>query len=97
MTPQDPDICAFLLTNLIPKADGASHFRIPVDLLADSIHGLGSFPFQPEETRWEGETLFVSGASGGVGIILAQLARNLGVRIIGSASEGNKLAGWPTV
>ncbi|MGC2941929.1 NADP-dependent oxidoreductase [Brevibacterium sp. FAM 24638] len=37
----------------------------------------------------EGDTLFVSGASGGVGIIVAQLARNLGVRVIGSASEGN--------
>jgi NADPH:quinone reductase-like Zn-dependent oxidoreductase len=37
----------------------------------------------------EGETLFVSGASGGVGIIVTQLARNLGVRVIGSASEGN--------
>lgn len=37
----------------------------------------------------EGDTLFVSGASGGVGIIVAQLARNLGARVIGSASQGN--------
>lgn len=37
----------------------------------------------------EGDTLFVSGASGGVGIIVAQLARNLGATVIGSASEGN--------
>lgn len=37
----------------------------------------------------EGDTLFVSGASGGVGIIVAQLARNLGARAIGSASHGN--------
>ena len=37
----------------------------------------------------EGDTLFVSGASGGVGIIVAQLARNLGAKVIGSASEGN--------
>ncbi|UVI36983.1 NADP-dependent oxidoreductase [Brevibacterium spongiae] len=37
----------------------------------------------------EGDTLFVSGASGGVGIIVAQLARNLGARVIGSASPGN--------
>lgn len=36
-----------------------------------------------------GETVFVSGASGGVGIILAQLALNLGARVIGSASESN--------
>ncbi|KAF7294152.1 hypothetical protein HMN09_01143600 [Mycena chlorophos] len=59
---QDPDICAFLLTNLVPKADGASYFRIPVDLLGESIHELGSFPFEPEEVQWSGETLFVKGA-----------------------------------
>lgn len=37
----------------------------------------------------EGETVYISGASGGVGIIAAQLASNLGARVIGSASEGN--------
>lgn len=37
----------------------------------------------------EGETVYVSGASGGVGIIAAQIARDLGARVIGSASEAN--------
>jgi NADPH:quinone reductase-like Zn-dependent oxidoreductase len=37
----------------------------------------------------EGDTLVVSGASGGVGFIVSQLARNLGVSVIGSASQGN--------
>lgn len=37
----------------------------------------------------EGETVYVSGASGGVGIIAAQLAVNLGARVIGSASDAN--------
>ncbi|MBO1901781.1 NADP-dependent oxidoreductase [Leucobacter weissii] len=37
----------------------------------------------------EGETVYVSGASGGVGVIAAQLAVNLGARVIGSASEAN--------
>ncbi|MDN5587860.1 MAG: NADP-dependent oxidoreductase [Brevibacterium sp.] len=37
----------------------------------------------------EGETVLVTGASGGVGIIAAQLAANLGARVIGTASEAN--------
>ncbi len=36
-----------------------------------------------------GETVYVSGATGGVGIIAAQLALALGARVIGSASEAN--------
>lgn len=35
------------------------------------------------------ETVYISGASGGVGVIAAQLAVNLGARVIGSASPGN--------
>lgn len=37
----------------------------------------------------EGETVLVTGASGGVGIIAAQLAANLGARVVGTASEAN--------
>ena len=37
----------------------------------------------------EGETVLVTGASGGVGIIAAQLAANLRARVIGIASEAN--------
>ena len=36
-----------------------------------------------------GETVFVSGASGGVGIIAAQLALGLGARVIGTAGPDN--------
>lgn len=36
-----------------------------------------------------GETLVVSGAAGGVGSVVVQLARNLGARVIGIASPGN--------
>ncbi|KAJ7265452.1 Alpha/Beta hydrolase protein [Mycena haematopus] len=57
---QDPDVCAFLLTNLIPQPN-ASHFRIPVDLIGESIEEMGSFPFTPEKTQWPGKTLFVKG------------------------------------
>jgi len=37
----------------------------------------------------KGETLVVSGAAGGVGSIVVQLARNLGARVIGLASKNN--------
>ena len=37
----------------------------------------------------KGETLVVSGAAGGVGSIVVQLARNIGARVIGLASESN--------
>ncbi|KAF8214186.1 alpha/beta-hydrolase [Mycena galopus ATCC 62051] len=58
---KDPAVCAFLLTNLIPQPN-ASHFRIPVDLIGESIEEMGSFPFNPEETQWTGNTLFIKGA-----------------------------------
>ncbi|KAJ6560266.1 alpha beta-hydrolase [Mycena capillaripes] len=57
----DPDVCAFLLTNLVQQPN-ASHFRIPVELIGDSIEEMGSFPFTPDETRWEGKTLFIKGS-----------------------------------
>ena len=41
-----------------------------------------------------GETLVVSGAAGGVGCMVVQLARNLGARVIGIASRSNH--GWLT-
>lgn len=37
----------------------------------------------------KGETLVVSGAAGGVGSIVVQLARNIGARVIGLASKNN--------
>lgn len=37
----------------------------------------------------KGETLVVSGAAGGVGSVVVQLARNIGARVIGLASESN--------
>ncbi|KAJ7462052.1 Alpha/Beta hydrolase protein [Mycena latifolia] len=58
---KNPDVCAFLLTNLVQQAN-ASHFRIPVDLIGDSVHEMGSFPFAPQETQWDGKTLFIKGA-----------------------------------
>ncbi|KAJ7129133.1 alpha/beta-hydrolase [Mycena epipterygia] len=58
---KNPDVCAFLLTNLTPRPNG-SHFRIPVNLIGESIQEMGSFPFNPEETQWKGKTLFIKGS-----------------------------------
>ncbi|CAK5275165.1 unnamed protein product [Mycena citricolor] len=57
----DPDVCTFLLTNLVTEPE-ASHFRIPVDLIGNNIGELGSFPYDPEHTHWAGDTLFVKGS-----------------------------------
>ncbi|HVW25736.1 MAG TPA: NADP-dependent oxidoreductase [Polyangiaceae bacterium] len=38
----------------------------------------------------KGETLVVSGAAGGVGSVVVQLARDLGAKVIGLASEANR-------
>lgn len=67
---QDPDVCAFLLTNLVVQPN-ASHFRIPVDLMGDSMEEIGSFPFDPEETQWTRNTLFVKGAKSRYAIFAA--------------------------
>jgi NADPH-dependent curcumin reductase CurA len=43
----------------------------------------------------DGETIFVSGASGAVGSIACQIAKNMGCRVIGSAGSEEKVA-WLT-
>ncbi|KAL0948500.1 hypothetical protein HGRIS_011064 [Hohenbuehelia grisea] len=37
------------------------HFRVPLQLLADSIHEIGAFPYESGERTWDGRTLFVKG------------------------------------
>jgi hypothetical protein len=65
---------------------------------AAALGGLG----MPGLTAWlglveiaqvkEGETIYVSGAAGAVGSIAAQLAREKGLRVIGSAGSPDKVA-----
>lgn len=58
---QDPSVLAFLLTNLIPAEGGTLKFRLPVDLLIESIPEIGSFPYAPGERKWSRSALFVKG------------------------------------
>lgn len=52
----------FLLTNLIRAEDGSQRFRIPIRYLANALDDMADFPFKdPDETRFEGPTLFVRG------------------------------------
>jgi NADPH:quinone reductase-like Zn-dependent oxidoreductase len=48
----------------------------------DGVHQLGLQP---------GQTLLINGASGGVGVAAAQLARNASLNVVGTASEDNRL------
>jgi len=52
----------FLLTNLERQADGTQKFRVPLKYLTDALDNMGDFPFHdPDQTRWQGPTLFVRG------------------------------------
>ncbi|PIL35643.1 hypothetical protein GSI_02372 [Ganoderma sinense ZZ0214-1] len=57
-------IRAFLLMNL--EHPTAQHqrplkFRVPVQLLGDSIPEIGGFPWSPGERTFDGPTLFIKG------------------------------------
>ncbi|KAI0926178.1 hypothetical protein AcW1_008410 [Taiwanofungus camphoratus] len=60
---KDPMTRAFLLTNLTDSGGHGVplHFRIPLQIIGDSIPDLGSFPYEPGERVWEGNTLFIKG------------------------------------
>ncbi|KAI8642703.1 Alpha/Beta hydrolase protein [Parasitella parasitica] len=50
----------FLLTNLKRMPDGALRFRIPYDILGNSLDNIGGFQI-PENAFYKGETLFIAG------------------------------------
>lgn len=50
----------FLLTNLKRMSDGALRFRIPYDILGNSLDNIGGFHV-PENAVYKGETLFIAG------------------------------------
>lgn len=71
----------------------AAGYPIPVETAIRILEQVGVAP---------GETLLVSGASGGVGSAVVQIARHRGLTVIGTASEGNqayleKLGAVPTI
>ncbi|PBK92853.1 alpha/beta-hydrolase [Armillaria gallica] len=64
-TEKDPSIVMFLLTNLVVPPHTShehAHFRIPINVLGNSIQDIGSFPYEDGERRWDGKTLFIKGA-----------------------------------
>lgn len=80
--------------HIVVEADSEQVHRVPPGLGLDTAGGLfitgrtavsGIRALAPAP----GETVFVSGATGGVGIIAAQLAHRLGARVLGSSSERN--------
>ena len=54
---------AFLLSNLSTAPDDKSQlrFQVPLDIISESLDEIGSFPYEPSETQWHGQTLFVKG------------------------------------
>ncbi|KAG8880551.1 hypothetical protein FRB99_004795, partial [Tulasnella sp. 403] len=60
---RDLMIRQFLLTNLVPATPSSpQRFRIPLKTLERAIEGIGDFPYELGERKWEGKTLFIKGA-----------------------------------
>ncbi|MCI2239448.1 NADP-dependent oxidoreductase [Paenibacillus sp. TRM 82003] len=85
-----------------PRAAQAQFVRVPADRLAVKPAGLGwdeaAAVAGAGATAWAavavvdprpGETVLVSAAAGGVGVVAAQLALLRGARVVGTAGEGN--------
>jgi NADPH:quinone reductase-like Zn-dependent oxidoreductase len=75
-----------VLSSWAVKPDGlsfeeAAGYPIPAETAIRILDQVGVQP---------GETLLVSGASGGVGSAVVQIARQRGIDVIGTASEGNQ-------
>jgi pimeloyl-ACP methyl ester carboxylesterase len=64
---KDISVRQFLLTNFVQAGGNETHgrFRLPLDIIRESIPTLGDFPIEPppeEGSRtWEGKTLFIKG------------------------------------
>jgi len=58
---KDPNVRAFLLTNLEIKKETPVKFKIPVNYLKDGRPEIESFPYVPGERSWDGHALFVKG------------------------------------
>ena len=63
LTRQTLAVRQFLATNLVrPTAKEAFRWRIPVDILARAIPGIGDFPYASGERTFDRPTLFIKGA-----------------------------------
>ncbi|KAJ3794408.1 alpha/beta-hydrolase [Lentinula aff. detonsa] len=63
---KDPDVVLFLMTNiLMPHSESNREnyirFRVPLKYMEDAMPEIGSFPYVPNETKWDGRTLFIKG------------------------------------
>ncbi|KAF9007466.1 Alpha/Beta hydrolase protein [Cyathus striatus] len=61
---RDVSIRHFLLTNLLPltPANPTCKFRVPLDILHESVPDIGDFPYESGECIFKGPTLFVKGS-----------------------------------
>jgi len=50
------------LTNLtFPQSNGPVKFRVPIDIVKNSLDDIGGFPYEPGEREWRGKALFIKG------------------------------------
>lgn len=54
---------AFLLTNLDAVSEHEPlRFKVPLDIMENSLDEIGSFPYNPGERTWSKPTLFIKGS-----------------------------------
>ncbi|KAJ8588896.1 alpha/beta-hydrolase, partial [Rhizopogon salebrosus TDB-379] len=58
---KDPNVRAFLLTNLEIKKAMPVKFKIPIGILKEGRPEIESFPYAPGERSWDGHALFIKG------------------------------------
>ena len=83
---------AFTEYTLIP-AEGAAHKPPQVsfdDAATLPIAGATAYDGVTQLNLKEGQTLLINGIGGGVGVAAAQIARDLGINVIGTASEDKR-------
>lgn len=96
------EVLAFARQDILHFGTWAQYVSVPADLLARKpgnvsweeaaglpLAGLTALRGIRELNVVPGDTVLILGASGGVGAIATQLARNAGASVIGSASPGN--------
>lgn len=77
------------MSSLVPVPDGVS----PPTAVSVVLNGITAYQLAHRVAKVRaGQTVLVHGASGGVGTLLAQLAANVGARVLGTASAARQEA-----
>ncbi|KAJ4489883.1 hypothetical protein J3R30DRAFT_1480 [Lentinula aciculospora] len=60
---KDPRVVQFLLSSMNMPQSEKDYItaRIPVGIISEAMHEMGSFPYAPGEAKWDGKTMILKG------------------------------------